>query len=60
MFGLADIREFHETAAILAAENETYLPLFRRMEIELAEAEAAACNDPVAQARKRLEVMSLQ
>lgn len=52
---LAEIRDLHLTAAILAAENAVYLPIFERMEIELAEAEARAASDPITQARRRLE-----
>lgn len=52
---LAQIRDLHLTAATLAADDAVYLPLFERMEIELAEAEARAADNPIAQARRRLE-----
>lgn len=51
------VRELHETSAILSAEDPDYMPIFERMEVELAEAEAAAANDPVTQARKRREAL---
>ena len=53
---LTTVRLHHETAALAVALDPVYLPIFERMEIELAEAEARAANDPITQARRRLEV----
>lgn len=52
---LAEVQDLHLTAAILAAEDPIYLPIFERMEVELAEAEARAADNPIAQARRRAE-----
>ena len=52
---LAKMRERHRRAAELAADFPAALDVFARMEIELGETEAMAANDPITQARMRLE-----
>lgn len=52
---LTKMRERHQKAAEIAALFPEALDIFERMELELGEAEAAAAQDPITQARKRLE-----
>lgn len=52
---LTKMRERHQKAAEIAALFPAALDIFERMELELAEAEAAAARDPITQARMRLE-----
>ena len=55
MYTLAYVRDLHRTAAELVSIDAVYLPIFERMEVELAEAEAAAASDPISRARRRAE-----
>lgn len=52
---LSLMRERHRRVAEAAAEHPAILDVFERMEIELGETEAMAANDPITQARRRLE-----
>lgn len=47
------LRELNRVALLVEAD-ESYLPLFERLEHELQLAEAAQLDDPVARVRRRL------
>ncbi|MBN8294581.1 hypothetical protein JI664_21590 [Rhodobacter sp. NTK016B] len=49
------VQHLHLVAAELASRDTAFLPIFERMEVELAEAQARAASDPISQARLRLE-----
>ncbi|MER9221914.1 hypothetical protein NKI48_23795 [Mesorhizobium sp. M0644] len=48
---LARLRRAHATVAQLVAIDPVYLPIFERLEAEIAIEEAALINDPIAKAR---------
>ncbi|RWF77020.1 MAG: hypothetical protein EOS26_10330 [Mesorhizobium sp.] len=48
---LARVRRAHAAVAHLVAIDIVYLPIFERLETELAIAEAALIDDPIAKAR---------
>lgn len=52
---LDEVRSMHRAAAEMVVLNPVLSPVFERFEIELLEAEAAAAQDPIARARRRIE-----
>lgn len=52
---LARLERCHAIAAECAAENPVLIPVFERMEEELAAARTALINDPIARARRIAE-----
>ena len=48
------LRLAHATVAKLVMNDPVYLPIFKRLEVELAAAEAKENNDPITYARAAL------
>ena len=48
------LRQAHAKVAKLVMNDSVYLPIFKRLEVELAAAEAKENNDPITYARAAL------